>query len=453
MTVSAASVENRQGKRRVLLGVASGHALEWYDWGVYAVFVPFFAPRFFDPADHASAVLSALAIFAVGFIARPIGGLVVGRLADRVGRRPMMALTVGGMAVASLVIGVAPTHATLGWFAPVILVLARIVQGLATGGELPSAQTYLAEMAPPHRRGLWSSVIYVASVGGNTVGVLLGLVLTLSLSREQMATFGWRVPFVLGGLLGLIALWIRRSLEESEAFRAQPAHLHERPRVWAEVLRHRRQAAQVVGLTVGLTVVYYSWVIAAPAYAISALHLNSSGALLAGVIASLVLIAVLPLWGAVSDRIGRRPVLLISTIGAAVLLFPLQALVRTSAWQLGIAMSLAMVFIGAGVSILPAAYAEMFPTRIRTVGLAVPYSIAVAAFGGTAPYLQTWIGSTLGRPAFTGYVVVLLLISAATVLTLPEGRGADLRGAADSPDTPRPAPAKVVTRAAARPAR
>ena len=415
--------------RRTVIGIAVGHALEWYDWGIYAIFVPFFATQFFDPANSVSAVLSSLAVFAVGFVARPVGGFVIGRLADRVGRKPMMTLTVGGMAVASLVIGVSPTFATLGVGASVILLLARVVQGLSTGGELPSAQTYLAEAAPPDRRGRWSSVIYVASVGGNTVGVVLGLILTLTLTEADMVRYGWRIPFVLGGVLGLVALWIRRSLHETEAFTSQARATTGRPPVWPEILRHRRQALAVIGMTVGPTVVYYAWVIAAPAYAISALGIAPSAALLAGVVSSLVLIAVMPLWGVLSDRIGRRPVLLISTVGTAVLLFPLQALVRDSAWQLGVAMSVAAVFIGAGVSVLPAAYAEMFPTGIRAVAFAVPYSIAVAVFGGTAPYLQTWAGEAFGRSSFTGYVVLLLVVSALTVRARPETAGADLTGA------------------------
>jgi MHS family alpha-ketoglutarate permease-like MFS transporter len=411
---------------RTLFGICVGHALEWYDWGIYTIFVPFFAGQFFPGDAAGSALLSGLAVFAVGFVARPLGGLLVGRLADRVGRRPMMSLTVGGMAAASLLIGVAPTYATAGTGASLILLLCRVIQGLATGGELPAAQTYLAEQAPAHRRGLWSSLIYIASVGGNCVGVLLGLVLSLTLTHEDMVAYGWRIPFVVGGFLGVIALWVRRSLAESAVFvKEQQRPAHEQP-LWPELVRHRRAALQVIGMSIGPTVVYYAWVIAAPAYAITNRHLGSTAALLAGVLSSLVLIAVLPVWGALSDRIGRRPVLLISHLGTAATLFPLQLLDLGDAVQLGIAMSIAMLFIGAGVSILPAAYAEMFPTRIRTAGLAVPYSVAVAAFGGTAPYLQTWVGQAFGPAFFTGYVVLLLLVSAATVLTLGEGRGSDL---------------------------
>ncbi|SFW78746.1 MFS transporter [Amycolatopsis australiensis] len=406
-----------------LVGTAVGHALEWYDWGIYAIFVPFFATQFFPQADQLSAVLSSLAVFAVGFVARPVGGFVFGRLADRIGRRTAMSATVATIAAASFAIGVSPTYTVIGAWASVILVAARVVQGLACGGELPSAQTYLSEIAPAGKRGFWSSLIYIASVFGNTVGVLLGVVLTLTLSSSAMHAFGWRIPFLLGGVFGLVAVYMRRKMPETEAF---TRHGRERTRLWPELLRHRGEALRVVGLSVGFTVVYYSWVVAAPAYAISSLHVSSSGALWAGVASSVVLMAAMPFWGRLSDRIGRKPVLLVSALGSAAALYPVQWLVRDDAWQLFAGMVVAAVFISAGVAILPAVYAEMFPTGIRAVGLAVPYSIAVAAFGGTAPYLQTWIGAELGRSAYTGYVVLLLLVSGLVIARMPETRGKDL---------------------------
>ncbi|MBB5153517.1 MFS transporter [Saccharopolyspora phatthalungensis] len=414
----------RKRDTHMLVGTVLGHALEWYDWGIYAIFVPFFATQFFDQQDPFSALLSSLAIFAVGFIARPLGGFVFGWLADRIGRKASMSATVSLIAAASFVMGVSPTYAAIGAWASLILLAARVVQGLATGGELPSAQTYLSEMAPAARRGRWSSLIYIASVFGNTVGVLLGVILTTALSKQEMQAFGWRIPFILGGVFGLVAIYMRRKMNESHAFTVEQQT--DKVRLWPEIVKHRKQAIHVIGLTVGITVVYYSWVVAAPAYAISSLHIDSSAALWAGVAAAVVMMAVMPLWGMLSDRIGRKPVLFISTLGCAILVFPLQFLVRDSAWQLFAGMALAAVFISAGVSILPAVYAEMFPTRIRAIGLAVPYSIAVAAFGGTAPYLQSWMGAEFGRSAFTGYVVVLMLISSVVTVSIPETRAKEL---------------------------
>lgn len=426
-TVDPSDVTSPPRRTATLVGIGTGHALEWYDWGIYAVFVPYFAGQFFAGGSQMTDVLASLAVFAVGFAARPLGGLVFGRIADRVGRRTALSATVSAIAVASFVIGICPTYAQIGLVAPLILVAARIVQGLACGGELPSAQTYLAEYAPGARRGQWSSLIYIASVFGNTVGVALGFALTLVLSDDQMYAWGWRVPFLVGGVLGLTALYIRRGLRETASFESASASAEAEPvSPWRPIWDHRRQALQVIGLTAGLTVAYYAWVIAAPAYAITTYGVDKSAALAVTVAVSVGFMALMPFWGRLSDRIGRRPVLLISTLGAAAALVPAQALLSDSAGHLALAMGLEMFFLAAGVSILPAVYAEMFPTRIRATGLAIPYSIAVALFGGTAPYLQTWLSSISQRAVFTGYMALLLLVSSAVIAAMPETRAKSL---------------------------
>lgn len=408
---------------RRLAAIALGHALEWYDWGIYAVFAPFFAGQFFGSGDQTGAVLKSLAVFAVGFVARPVGGIVLGALADRRGRRYTMTLAVAAMALASLALGVVPSYGHIGIMAPVVLVIARLIQGMACGGELPAAQTYLSEIAPAARRGRWSSLIYIASVFGNSVGIALGLVLTISLSDSQMHAWGWRVPFLVGAVFGIVTAFMRRVMAEPDVFVSAKAQRRPSVTVSTTIRRHYKRALQVIGLTVGLTVAYYAWVVAAPSYAITTLGLPSSQALGAAILAAVPFMLMMPFWGSLADRLGRRPVLLVGTLGGAVAQFPLQHLLGGSAVRLFLALVIAMVPLAAAVSILPAVYAELFPTGIRASGMAVPYSFTTAAFGGTAPYLQDWVSSHLSRSVFDGYVVALLLVSAATVLSLPETRG------------------------------
>lgn len=415
----------RQSRAKTVLGTGVGNALEWFDWGIFAIFSPFFATQFFNPADPVSAFLSTLIVFAVGFAARPLGGFVFGWLSDVRGRKFAMAATVGAAAGGSILIAIAPTYGQVGVFASIVLVLARLIQGLAHGGELPSAQTYVSEFADNHNRGLWASLIYVSGTIGNVLGVLVGVVLTGMLSTSQMQSYGWRIPFVIGGLFGIYALVMRSRMHETEHFEAEPADA-DGPSIWAEVWTHRASAAKVIGLTVGLTVAFYTWAIAAPAHAIATLGIDAQDALWAGVVANLVFIAVLPLWGRLSDRIGRKPVFAASGLGMAAVSFPIHSYLEDSAVQLAVSMTVALLFVAAAAAILPAVFAEMFPTRIRTIGVGIPYSIAVALFGGTAPYLQTWMGTEIGPNAFVIYSVVLLLISAAVVLTMKETKGKDL---------------------------
>jgi MHS family alpha-ketoglutarate permease-like MFS transporter len=416
----------RMSTAKTLVGTGIGNAVEWYDWAIYATFTPFIASQLFSKEDPASAVLSTLAIFAVGFVARPFGGFLFGWIGDRVGRKTSMTLAVGLASLGSLMIGVAPTFASVGAFASLMLLAARLVQGLAHGGELPSSQTYLSEMAPKEHRGFWATLIYTSGTVGILFGTLLGAVLNMALSTEAMNAWGWRIPFLVGAAMGLYALIMRSRLHETEAFEGE-AVTAKRAAIWPQIVRYRKQALQVIGLTVGLTVIYYIWGVVAPSYATTALKIDRGEALWAGVIANIVFIAALPVWGKLSDRIGRKKVLWAGAIGSAVLHFPMTWLLKDSAWQLAVSMSVMLIFVAASAAIVPAVYAELFPTSIRTVGVGVPYSICVAVFGGTAPYLQQWLGSSLGAPqVFNVYAVLLLVISAAFVFTIPETKGKDL---------------------------
>ena len=426
ITTASTTPATRTSTRKTIIGTGIGNAVEWYDWAIYATFTPFIASQLFSKSDPASAVLSTLAIFAVGFVARPFGGFLFGWIGDRIGRKASMTLAVGLASVGSLMIGIAPTFAAVGVWASLTLLVARLIQGLAHGGELPSSQTYLSEMAPKEHRGFWATLIYTSGTVGILFGTLLGAVLNMTLSTELMNAWGWRIPFLIGAAMGLYALIMRSRLHETDVFEGEAA-TEKRAPIWPQIVRHRKQALQVIGLTVGLTVIYYIWGVVAPSYATTALKIDRGEALWAGVIGNIVFIAALPFWGKLADRIGRKKVLWAGAIGAGIMHFPMTALLKDSAWQLAVSMSVMLIFIAASAAIVPAVYAELFPTSIRTVGVGVPYSICVAVFGGTAPYLQQWLGTTVQMPQlFNVYAVLLLAISAACVFTIPETKGKDL---------------------------
>lgn len=413
-----------KSQRQTLFATGLGNALEWYDWGIYSAFAIYFATEVFNPEDPLAALLGAMAVFAVGFIARPVGGFLFGWMADHVGRRSSMIATVGLASFGSLMIALVPTYNTAGIWAAVVLLTARLLQGLAHGGEMPSAQTYISEAAPAERRGLWSSLIYVSGTAGIVIGLLFGYILNSILSKQDMQAWGWRIPFILGALLGLYTLIARSRMKETEAFSVAKSTV--RQPMWPEIRKNWRSALRVIGLGVGSTVCYYVWSVSAVQQAVIIHGMDQGTALLASVLSNLVLIISLPFWGRFSDRFGRRAGLLIGT-GAPIVLYPLLInTVGSTFWSLFLPATVILVLMGATLSITPAVFAEMFPTRIRTVGVAVPYAVAVAVFGGTAPYLQSWTNASFGPSVFTIYVVVLLAISTLVAWKLPETKGRDL---------------------------
>ncbi|NYI80776.1 MFS transporter [Nocardioides panzhihuensis] len=410
-------------KARVILGTALGNAVEWYDWNVYAIFVPFFATQFFDPANPTAAVLSTLAIFAVGFVMRPLGAVLFGSIADRKGRRLALMLAVGLAALGSLVIGLSPTYESVGLAAPVVLVVARLIQGLAHGGEMPSSHAYIAEMAPAERRGLWSSSIYVSGMSAVLVATLLGAVLTSTLGEGAMADWGWRIPFLIGGALGLVVLWVRRRLPETEAY--EMAHEDTSPEVglMQGLWQNRVSVLRVLGITIGGTVFFYTWSIAGVAYAVNVKGMAASQAMWSGVIGTSITILCLPFIASLSDRWGRRPHYFIFGIGAAVVSFPLSRLIQGEMWQLTVALTVTMLLSAFTSAIVPAVLSELFPTHVRATGMGLPYALAVAVFGGTAPYLQTWLAGHGLDQLFLAYSAVLALVTAAVMFFAPETCG------------------------------
>lgn len=413
---------NGQSVMKTLLGTGIGNALEWYDWNVYASFAVFISSQFFEPEDATSAFLKTMAIFAVGFVARPFGGAFFGWLADKIGRKHSLAVAVIFASSGSLLIALCPTYARIGAWSSVLLLVARLIQGLAHGGELPAAQTYLSEMAPARHRGLWASAIYVTGTLGMIVGLLLGVILRDALSTQALQAWGWRIPFALGAVLGLVALWIRTSMGETEVFEEEETEHH----LWRGVLANWRTGLQVIGMTCGLTVAYYIWSVSTAAVAEKNLGYSTNAAFGAALIGNIVFCISLPLWGLFSDRFGRKVNILIALLGVAVLYIPLNNFVRagTETWRLTLAICIMLVLLGAYLGIAPAAYAELFPTKVRATGFGIPYAIAIALFGGTAPYIMSaWADKPMW---FVAYVIILLLISAGTVLTLPETKGRDL---------------------------
>lgn len=411
---------------RTLFGAGVGNTLEWYDWSVYAIFAPFFAAQFFAGDGATGALLSTLAVFAVGFLMRPIGGFLFGWLADRRGRRFSMTTSMMLMAAGSLVIGIAPTHASIGIWAATILVLARLLQGLAHGGEIAASYTYIAEIAPRARRGLWSTSMYASVTAGIVLASLIGAGAASLLGTDTLRDWAWRIPFLIGGLLGLVGLQLRRTLPETTPFTQESTHLRTMRDLVRGLTRNRTSLARVVGLSLGVTVIYYIWAVGATGYAISSKGVDPRGALWAAVIANLVFMVTLPLWGKLSDRVGRRPVFLIYSAAFVILSFPLLAALNNSPVRLGLVMTVALFFLGAFVGPMPAYFAELFPTEVRASGIGVPYSFIVAIFGGTAPYLLTWFTAHDMQSAFALYTTVLAGVGLITTLLTPETKAAEL---------------------------
>lgn len=416
--------------RKAIVAGSIGNAVEFLDWAVYTTFSSIFAHHFFPPGNEAAALLSTLAIFAVGFVVRPIGAAVMGAYADRFGRKKGLVLTIGLMAAATFVIGVAPDYATVGIAAPVILVTARIIQGFAAGGEFGSASAFLVESAAPQRRafgGSWQQV----SVGiGLLTAAAMGAILTNTLSTEALDSWGWRLAFIVCAALGLVGLWLRRSVEETTAF-TQNAKLEQpgkRGNAVLDMLREYPGASlRVFGLNIGGVILYNMWATFMPTFVAISTDIPLSQALVANVIGIIVFIALLPFAGLLSDLVGRKPTLSLFAGGFLVFAWPAFTLLQGGFVMLLVVQITGLILLLGYSSNVAAVMAEQFPAEVRATGIGLPYALSVALFGGTVPYIVTWLNDNSLNDWIWIYCSAGALVSLVVFLTMPETRGKTLK--------------------------
>lgn len=405
---------------------SAGNLVEWFDFYAYSAFALYFAKSFFPSESPTAQLLNAAAIFAVGFLMRPFGGWMFGHIADRHGRRLSLTISVLMMCFGSLIIAMTPTYATIGLAAPVALLLARLIQGLSLGGEYGTSATYLSEVAHPDHRGFYSSFQYVTLIGGQLLAMLVLLSLQLFLlTPEQLDAWGWRIPFFIGAGLAVVIYFMRRDMHESEAFvAARAAGVRESP--LKGLLRHPREVAIVVGLTLGGTVAFYTYTTYMQKFLVNSVGLPKETSTIIAAATLFLYMCLQPLVGALSDVVGRRPVLLSFGVLGVLLTVPiLTALQNTdSAWTAFFLIMAALLIVSGYTAINAVVKAELFPTSVRAMGVGFPYAVTVALFGGTAEYVALYLKEIGYEHAFYWYVTGCIAISLAVYALMRDTRDA-----------------------------
>ncbi|MGD6817642.1 MFS transporter [Metabacillus sp. 84] len=399
-----------------------GNLIEWYDWYVYSAFAVYFSAEFFPQGDPTSQLLNTAAIFAVGFLMRPIGSLLLGRYADRHGRRAALTLSITVMAAGSLIIACTPGYSSIGVMAPIILVLARLLQGLSLGGEYGTSATYLSEMASTGRRGFYSSFQYVTLVAGQLTALGVQIILQQLLSEADMSSWGWRIPFVIGAMGALAVLWLRRTMDESEQFEKMGKKKKSNAGTLKALLKHPRAVLTVVGLTLGGTVAFYTYTTYLQKFMINTSGIPKETVSWINFLALLIFIVLQPLAGGLSDRIGRRPLLMGFGILGTLLTVPLFLLLEQTSSPVGafLLMMAGLIIVTGYTSINAIVKAELFPTQIRALGVGFPYAVTVAVFGGTAEFIALWMKSMGVEWLFYVYVAACIAVSFITYWRMSE---------------------------------
>jgi MHS family alpha-ketoglutarate permease-like MFS transporter len=402
----------RKHRIRSIVGGSIGNLVEWYDWYAYSFFSIYFAPAFFPKANPTAQLLNTAGIFAVGFFMRPIGGWLFGSMADKMGRKKAMTISVLLMSLGSLLIACSPTYQTIGLFAPVLLFTARLIQGLSVGGEYGTSATYLSEMATKERRGFYSSFQYVTLIGGQLIAVGLQLVLQkLVLNEHELKSWGWRIPFIIGALLSVIAFYIRRTLDETKAF--ENIKSVNRKGTIKELLRYPKAVLTVVGLTLGGTIAFYTYSVYMQKFLVNTVHLTNDQATQISFFSLLLFACLQPLVGALSDRIGRKPLLITFGILGTVTTVPVLTALSTvhSEFIAFVLIMAGLIIVSGYTSINAVVKAELFPGEVRALGVGLPYALTTAIFGGTAEYIGLWFKNAGHENYFYWYVTACIFIS------------------------------------------
>lgn len=399
---------------RAIIGGSIGNLVEWYDWYAYAAFAIYFSHSFFPDSDMTAQLLNTAGIFAVGFLMRPVGGWMFGSIADKIGRKRAMTLSVLLMSFGSLLIALTPTYNTIGVLAPIFLLVARLLQGLSVGGEYGVSATYLSEMATEDRRGFYSSFQYVTLIGGQLIALGIQLILQkLLLTETQLEEWGWRIPFVIGAILSVIALYLRSSLHETEAFENKKEIVKDKKGSVKELLKHPQALLTVIGLTLGGTLAFYTYTTYMQKFLVNTVHLNKEQSTLISFISLFLFACLQPVFGGLSDKIGRRPLLLGFGILGTLCTVPLLTALShtTSMWMSFLWIMIALIIVSGYTSINAIVKAELFPSEIRALGVGLPYALTVAIFGGTAEYIALWFKQAHMEHYFYWYITVCISFS------------------------------------------
>ncbi|MDB5683686.1 MAG: alpha-ketoglutarate permease [Sphingomonas bacterium] len=409
---------------RSIIGGSAGNLVEWYDWYAYSAFSLYFAQAFFPSGDRTLEQLNSAAVFAVGFVMRPIGAWVMGIYADRHGRKAGLTLSVTLMCLGSMMIALTPGYAQIGNAAPVILVLARLLQGLSVGGEYGASATYLSEMAGRDRRGFYSSFQYVTLISGQLVALCVLLVLQRLMPASALEQWGWRIPFAIGGVLAVAVFYIRRGLAETQSFHNAQAEGAPKSSAWALFRIYPRQALMVMALTAGGTLAFYAYSTYMQKFLVNTAGFGRETATAITAAALFVYMLLQPVAGALSDRIGRKPLMVAFGIFGAALTWPIFTTLESvrSPYAAFLLVLAALIIVTGYTSINAVVKAEMFPAHIRALGVALPYALANAMFGGTAEYVALWFKREGMERGFYVYVTAMILVSLIAYLRMRDTR-------------------------------